>query len=110
MQAQEIISAVIKTDPTAGEEMIWDALQQIEERVRGVLKKGSADVRRENYTMALPKEFKKVYTEYIMREAALWRDDWDCYNSHNAVFTNEFLRAVTVKRESRIKNEWRKWR
>lgn len=110
MQAQEIINAVLKTESTADEALLWEALEQIEERICAILRKGSADIRRENYTMALSKEFKKVYTEYLMREMALWRDDRDCYNSHNGVFTNEFLRAVTVKRNTKIKNEWRKWR
>lgn len=112
MKAREIIEDVKMRGVGLEEDALYDALEVLE---KDICRYGEFEEREfgEDAELYAPKEYKEMYTEYLVREAALRREDWDCYNAHNTLFNAKLkeYRAYIVRnaipKEQSFKNNWR---
>ena len=112
MKAREIVDDIRVRNTGVEEDILYDTIKVLEQELKQY---GEFEEREFNEEAELyaPEEFKEMYIERLMREAALRREDWDCYNAHNALFNAKLkeYRAYIVRnaipKEQSFKNDWR---
>lgn len=107
IKAYEIVSEIHKKEPSAAESDIYKILTDAEAVIAPRKGKEFTAVESGESELILDSKHRNVYIEFVIKELAKNRDDWDCYNLHNALYTAALTECLTVRSEGSFKNEWR---
>ena len=118
MKAREIVEDIRVRNTGIEEEILYSTIKILEKELMqyGEFKEREFN---EDAQLYAPEEFKEMYIERLMREAALRREDWDCYNAHNTLYNaklkeyrayiirNDAAKHKRIGTEQSFKNDWR---
>lgn len=96
MKAYELIE-IVKRGGSAEQieaEMLYEALSNIESRIEQKAEIPKRDFDREETLYAcgggVAEGYNEMYITYLKREACRIREDWECFNIYDAIFSTRF--------------------
>ena len=108
---REIVENVRRKMNNADEERLYRAAKRLEFRIAEINNKKPPDDLLPENEISVP-EFSDMYETYLLQEANLEAEDWDCYSSYGQIFNQrwkEYLETI-VRNNPSPRKQFTDWR